>query len=213
VQYATAPAGWGWLWARSYELLPTYLAYVLAGCYVAVHRERVDAYVRTHGRRLLEVAAVAAAVALGAYAWQLGSMAPRSADAVLQPAMTASCVAAALALYVMGLRWTDRRPPGGTDRASRVVATASTISFGVYLAHPLVLGVLLAHGLSNGHQVVPAPAATLLALAGALTGAAALSLVAVRTPLSLPLTGRRRQPRPVRRPSPPGLNVSMAGTR
>jgi peptidoglycan/LPS O-acetylase OafA/YrhL len=79
------------------------------------------------------------------------------------------------------------------------VAAASEISFGVYLAHPLVLDLLLRNGLGNGAQVVPAPLATVLAVVGALLGASLLTAAAARTPLSRLLTGRRRRSRPGRR--------------
>jgi peptidoglycan/LPS O-acetylase OafA/YrhL len=79
------------------------------------------------------------------------------------------------------------------------VAEASDISFGVYLAHPLVLQLLLSAGLGNAGQRMPAPLATVVAFVGATVGAVAITLVARRTRLSLALTGRpRRLPTAVR---------------
>jgi peptidoglycan/LPS O-acetylase OafA/YrhL len=186
LQYA--PQGGFW-WVRAYELLPTYAIYVLAGCFAAVHFERWRAWVAGHSRRLLWLAGTAAIVAEGAYGLQLqlGGMAPRAANAVLQPAMVASCLAAVIVVYLIGARWA-----GGARAGRRTVVLASEVSFGVYLAHPLILQLLLDHGLGNGHQVVPAPLATVLAFLGAAGGAAALCGLVRKTPLARVLIGRPR---------------------
>lgn len=180
----------GWVFRRAYELLPTYSIYVLAGGYAALCRERVQTYLAAHSRRLLVLGGAATAVALAIYTWQLGWMPPRGANAVVQPAAFASCVAAVVALAVLARRWVVAEMPW-----RRAVVIGSEISFGVYLAHPLVLSLLLNHGLGSGRQVMPSPLATVLALFGAVVGASALSLAVRRTPLALPLIGRR----PVRR--------------
>jgi peptidoglycan/LPS O-acetylase OafA/YrhL len=152
-----------------------------------MHFERLHAFAKRHRGRLLVLAGGAAVVAEGAYLLQLAGLPPRSANAVLQPAMLASCLAAVIVVYLIGARWAARGRPG-----QRAVQVASEISFGVYLAHPLVLQLLLDHGLGNGHQIMPAPLATGLALLGATAGAAALSLILRRTPLSFALIGRAR---------------------
>jgi peptidoglycan/LPS O-acetylase OafA/YrhL len=185
LQYGHAPAGAGWFWRHGYELLPTYAVYVLGGAYGAMHLDRIQAALAAHRARVAAVAAVGVTVALSVYAVQLGWMRPRVANAVTQPAMFASCVAAVAVLGLVGQRWVAAGMPG-----RRAVTIGSEISFGVYLAHPLVLTVLTDHGLGNGHQVVPSPIATVLAIFGAIAGASILSLVARRTPLALFLIGR-----------------------
>lgn len=189
--YVGSPPGWPqWFFAHAYELLPTYSMYVLAGCYAAIHLDKMQALVRRRPRLLWHVAAVAAAGAVAVYAVQLPHEAPRQANAVLQPGMTLSCIAALIVVYMVGERWV-----ASGKRNYRVIETLSDASFGVYLSHPLVLQLFLDHGLGNGHQSVPAPVATVLAFAGAAAGSTLISLVARRTPLSLPLTGRPLRPR------------------
>jgi peptidoglycan/LPS O-acetylase OafA/YrhL len=93
----------------------------------------------------------------------------------------------------------------------QAVKVGSDISFGVYLAHPLILLVLLDHGLGNGRQAVPSPLATPLAILGAIIGASLLCLAVRRTPLAMPLIGRPRE----RRADPPATSggpKSDAGT-
>lgn len=199
----------GFWWTRAYELLPTYAIYVLAGCYAAVHFERLRAWVAGHSRRLLCLAGAAAIVAEGAYVLQLqlGGMAPRTANAVLQPAMLASSLAAVIVVYLIGARWA-----GGARAGRRAVMLASEISFGVYLAHPLILQLLLDHGLGNGHQVLPAPLATILAFVGAAGGAAALCLVVRKTHLARALIGRPRASVSARPPWAPAVSTAAAST-
>jgi surface polysaccharide O-acyltransferase-like enzyme len=184
LQYAPRPGFW---WAHAYELLPTYSMYVLAGCYAGMHFERLHDWAESHRSRLLVIAGAAAIFAECAYALQLGAMPPRTANAVLQPAMLASCVAALIVVYLIGARWA-----AGPRSLQPTVQVASEISFGVYLAHPLVLTVLLDHGLGNGQQIMPAIMATVVAFLGAGAGAAALCLVIRRTPLAHFLIGRTR---------------------
>ena len=197
LQYGHGPAGWaGHLWPRAYELLPTYSVYVLSGAYAALHVDRIEQLVAEHRRRLLAVAAGAAVVAEVAFWAQVGGRDPRLAAAVLQPAMVLTSIAALIGLYLAGTAWVDRGRPG-----AGLVARASDLSFAVYLAHPLVLEVLLRLGLGNDGQRLPAPFATALAVLGTAAGAAAIAVVARRSRWSLPLTGRPR-PRPRPRPAP-----------
>jgi peptidoglycan/LPS O-acetylase OafA/YrhL len=194
LQYGHAPAGWAgqFLWPRAYELLPTYGVYVLLGAYAALHLDRLEPFVARHRRRLLGVAAGAAVAAEAAFWAQVGGRQPRVAAAVLQPAMLLTSLAALIVLYLTGTAWVGRGRPG-----ARLMTRASDLSFGVYLAHPLVLEVLLRLGLGNDGQRLPAPLATGLAMIGAGTGAILIAVVARRSRWTLALTGRPRPDRPV----------------
>jgi peptidoglycan/LPS O-acetylase OafA/YrhL len=194
----------GWLFSHAYELFPTYLIYVLAGAYAAMHWDRVRSVLASFRRHLLALAGMAMLVALGAYAVQLGRMNPTAASSVTQPATFASCVSLILLLCLLAQWWVAAGMPG---RAT--LSLASEISFGVYLAHPFFLQMLLDHGLWKGDQAVPSPLATVIAIVGAIVGASALALAVRRTPLAFPLIGRtavRSRPAtrsvPVSRPSP-----------
>jgi peptidoglycan/LPS O-acetylase OafA/YrhL len=205
LQYGTAPTGWaGQLWARSYELLPTYAVYVLIGCYAAVHFDRVTAVVARHGSALLAAGGAGLAGAEAVYLVQLRTDPPRVAAAVLQPAMMAGSLGALVVLVVLCERWA-----AGHRSGWRFVEQASDLSFGVYLAHPLVLSLLLMAGLGLDGQQIPAVAAAVLAIAGTAAGAVLLSLVARRSPLSLPLTGRPWR----RRPAVPSSGSTQASSR
>ena len=180
-----------WFYTRAYELLPTYSMYVLAGAYAAVHYDRIQAFVERNRRRLLAVAGVSAVVAIGAYVAQLRIMQNYQASSVLQPAMIASCVAAVIVIYLIGNRWAS-----GPRRGLRLVAVGSEISFGVYLAHPLVLKLLTDHGFGGGEAWAPGPVIAFIAYLLTAIGATAIAYAVRRTPFALPLGGRPRQRRP-----------------
>ncbi|HWD52613.1 MAG TPA: AMP-binding protein [Acidimicrobiales bacterium] len=177
-----------WFYTRAYELLPTYAMYVLAGAYAAVHYDRIQAFVARYQRRLLVIAGVSAAAAVGAYVAQLRIMANYQAANVLQPAMVASCLAAVIVIYLIGNRWAS-----GQRRGMRLVAVGSEISFGVYLAHPLVLKLLTDHGFGGGETWLPGPLIAFLAYLITAVGATVIAYAVRRTPFALPLGGRPRQ--------------------
>ncbi len=198
LHYTRAPSGpGGWFYSHAYELLPTYAMYVLGGAYAAVNFGRVEAVVARYSKVLLGVAAASVAGSLAIYASQLSRVAPRQANDVLQPAMTLSCLAAAIVVYMVGRRWAS-----GRRRGQHVIEVLSDASFGIYLSHPLVLALLLDYaGFANGHQLMPDVVATVVSYAITVAGATVITLAARRTPLSLALTGRpwrsqvKRQPK------------------
>jgi peptidoglycan/LPS O-acetylase OafA/YrhL len=188
LQHVAAPSGWGaFFWQRGYELLPTYGAYVLVGCYAAIHLDRLQVFVDRHRRPLLAWAVAAAATGEIVFLVQLRGQAPRVAGAVLQPAMLLVSFAAMVITYVIGSTWA-----AGRRRGARAMKEASDLSFGVYLAHPLVLDLLLTHGLAAGSSALAAPVAAAFAIGGTIIGSTAIAWVARRSAFSLALTGRPR---------------------
>ena len=176
--------------AYAQQLLPSYLVYVVAGALAAVHLERTQAFVLAHGRLVALVVAAAAVVTEAAYLVQVATGTPpmRAAD-VLQPVMLPWALAVTAGLLAIGLRYARRRRPGHLASA---VSEGSRISFGVFLVHPLVITLLLGNHVGGLLQAAGQPAMSLLLwLVTVLASVAAVEVVA-RTPLSLPLTGRRR---------------------
>ncbi|MDT7601391.1 MAG: hypothetical protein QOK26_3468 [Pseudonocardiales bacterium] len=69
---------------------------------------------------------------------------------------------------------------------------AADRSFGVFLMHPVILWLLTAAGPASPAARVPAPWNTIAVYLVAVVGALAFVEVVRRTPLSLPMTGKRR---------------------
>jgi peptidoglycan/LPS O-acetylase OafA/YrhL len=182
------------VWAQ--KLLPSYLVYVVAGALAAVHLARVQGWVAAHGRLVAVGVVVAAVFTEGAYLLQLATGSPvyRAAD-VLQPDMIVWTAALTAGLLALGLRFAANRRPG---LAASAVAEGARISFGVFLVHPLVITAVLASPLAGPLRRSGQPWTSVLVwLLVVLVSVPVVELVA-RTPLSLPLTGRRRPGRPRR---------------
>ena len=193
--HATGPGPVGsWLHAPS-EWLPSYVLYVIAGALAGWHFERLAAFTRRHTRAagLLAEAAACAGVATYCAELLIGRQQPVAASIVFQPVVVVETFGFAWGLLAAGLRWSDRGAKG-----RRIAANGADCSFGIYLAHPLVLQglVLLARHVGVQQRVITAPApvevAVLLGVCGPVVYGASwlLSYGLRRTPLSLVLTGR-----------------------
>jgi peptidoglycan/LPS O-acetylase OafA/YrhL len=197
-----------WPWVdHPDQLLPSYQFYVLAGAVAAFHFEEATAWVRAHQRWVTVIVATGLAVGTGGYLFDHYAVGldVAAASEVFQPMVAVTSAVVILGLYALGLRWADR---GAARRLQTPVRIASDGSFGVYLAHPLLLQAAtmvaapLVRPAAAGHysSLLVLPIALLL-VTPALFVATALAVRAARhTRASLALTGRRRlvsQPRPV----------------
>lgn len=209
VQYLPAPTSGvpAWLVAHAGSLLPTYLGMVLAAALAAWHLDELNTWVRGHGRaiRWLLLGTV-----LGSLAWYAGNAVLLGepwwqASSPMQPLDAVWPLAGVLGLYALGLWWADGdRPPG-----AGALSWASDASFGIFLAHPLVLqfvGADLVLGADGSSSHGPATR-FLLAFTLTVIGSGILVTLLRRTAFSLPLVGRPRiatrltapQAQPVRR--------------
>ena len=172
------------------QVLPSYLAYVVAGALAAVHLVRTQRFVLAHGRAIALVLVVGAAVTEAAYLLQVATgTRPFPAADVLQPVMVPWTFAVTAGLLWLGLRYAVRRRPGPVAAA---VSEGSRISFGVFLVHPLVITLLLTSPARHVLGAAGQPLTSALLWLGTVLVSVAVVEVFVRTPLSLPLTGRRR---------------------
>ncbi len=185
--------------------IDTYVFYVVAGALAGWHFEAATAFTRRHlrtGWRVAAVAAVGVAAGIGVFLieTEVYGATPGNASAVFQPVVIVESVAFGWALLGLGLRWSDRGAPGRT-----FAAAGSASSFGIYLAHPLVLqALLLVAGLSifgakdglvgDLHRLPHSSFEVVILLLIAVPLIYAISWMIAsavrRTPLSLPLTGR-----------------------
>ncbi len=182
----------------------TYVLYVIAGAIAGWHFEQLCAFTRRHlgtPARIALMAAVGVIAGLGTYFTEIYGFGatPANASAVFQPIVILEALTFGWTLLGAGLLWSDRGAPH-----RKFAAAGSASSFGIYLAHPLVLqGLLLLTGASflgaNGGwlgAVRRAPdgleVVALLFVAVPIIYALAwlIASAARRTPASLMLTGR-----------------------
>ena len=171
------------------------------GALAGWHFERLAAFTRRHVRAAGLVAVAGLCVGVGTYCLErlVGGESPNSASAVFQPVVVVETLAYGWGLLALGLRWSDAGAP-----RRRLAASGADYSFGIYLAHPLVLQGLLLLAQHTGvlAAVRRAPAVVelvvLLGICVPVVYAASWALVFVlrRTLLSLVLTGRPSTTRP-----------------
>jgi peptidoglycan/LPS O-acetylase OafA/YrhL len=170
--------------AQPDALLISYLGFVVVGGIAAVHAASFLAWTERHRRAVLLAALAVIVCGLGWFALRtvVSHDDPTVAGAVFQPAIVIESLAVAWAFLALGLSWRGPAWRAGAD-----------VSFGVYLAHPLLLQGLLAAGLGDLVAGLPQPLITLLALAVVVPAAYLICAVVVaalrRTRLSLALTG------------------------
>lgn len=205
----------GWFFDHPDALLPSYQLYVLAGAILAVRLGDLTDWVRRHGALVVVLTAAGVLAGLASYAYDVSFrlLAPLTASEVWQPAVTVESLSVLLGLFALGVWWADHLRPAWLVRAVRA---GSDASFGIYLAHPLVLqGLFAIAGLTGlltallalpGREALAIGLLTVLPLVIAITWPAVW--VARRTPLSLPFAGRQAEPSRVRRPA-----WSMQGVR
>jgi peptidoglycan/LPS O-acetylase OafA/YrhL len=187
-----APAGF--LWDRSYVLLPMYTGFVVLGALAAVHYRRMHAWVVAHTRFLWGLGSAGFTVATVIYVVRVRvfDVSVGAASMAMHPSEALLALAVILLLYLAGTAWLAE-PTADHRLLARAVDLGSLRAFGVYAAHPLVIWLL---GFSFTPAVLDAIpyAAVRTPLLLAVVFAATLLLVEVllRSPLSKPLVARDR---------------------
>ena len=171
----------------------SYVLYLAGGCLVAEHLEQVDAWVRSHARLIFASTAVAALVAEAVYFLaQYGvTTALGSTSDPFQPSVIPFNVGAIACGYLAGVALVR---PGRSRFTRTVVRTGSDNAYGIYLSHILVINALIWLGFGQLSSVIPWPVLCLLAVVIAVAFCLPLTAVLARSPLAVPLTGRRQVP-------------------
>jgi peptidoglycan/LPS O-acetylase OafA/YrhL len=195
-----SPDTYGPLYGWVENLFPTYLFPIVGGAVAAAHGDAFLGWIRRRRGTVGLIVAAGAVVTLGVYAIQLAlGQSPASAATEMQPVEAVWSAVAGVGLLTVGAIWADRRR--AASRTSRFIEWASDRSFGVYLAHPLVIWLVLLGPAFDAlvPHALRFPALYLCAAVGAMI----ISDAFRRTPASMPFTGRpfTRAVRPPRRPA------------
>ena len=183
-----AIAPWEKLVFVSYEF------FIIAGAVAADHAAEFLAWVRAHRGAIAVIVAAGAVFMIAVYLlqhWLLGQSL-YSAGTPLQPATMVWAVCVGLGFLAIGTWWADRRRP--ESRFAHAVDRISDRSFGIFLSHPLVLWILLWIGGDWVPDHIAKPWLTPVAYVIVVLVAYLIADLARRTPLSLPLAGRRFAP-------------------
>jgi peptidoglycan/LPS O-acetylase OafA/YrhL len=167
----------------SYEFM------IVLGAVAADHVDAVMGWVRAHRRTIAVLVVAGAALAIAVYLINMGlGENPGSAATALQPVLLVWSVPVILGFLALGTGWADQRVAG--SRMARLVDTASDRSFGIFLAHPFLIWLLLLAGGGWLTKAIPSPWLSPVLYVMVVVTTVALIEVLRRSPLSLPLTGR-----------------------
>jgi peptidoglycan/LPS O-acetylase OafA/YrhL len=181
-------------------VLLSFQFYVVAGAVAALHLPELTAWVTSHRKVVATLVCGAAGVGIASFLadmW-LAGMPTFQASEVFQPVIAIEAPIYALGLYCFG-QWLGEHRNRVVDR---ILSFGSDASFGIYLAHPLVIqGVLLlgaATGALSAFIHLKDPLIIGLDLAVGVPAVYTVCALAVavcrRSALSLPLTGRTAVP-------------------
>ncbi|MFC4946285.1 acyltransferase [Pseudonocardia sp. GCM10023141] len=170
------------------SFLLSYQFFLVLGGIVALHLDRVEAWIRGHPVLVVAGFVLTGAAAEGWYWWSIvQGVGAQFATDVFQPLMIPWSVAVVAVFFVIGSAWSDRRAGG---RFSRMVEGASDRSFGVFLVHPAILWAVTVAGVDSPAAQLTPPWSSFAAYAVAVVGSLLIVEVLQRTPLATPLTGR-----------------------
>lgn len=167
----------------------SYQFFLVLGGVVAMHLDRVDAWIRGHTGVVVGAFVVTGVAAEAWYQVTVPTVGAIVATDVFQPVMIPWVVSVVAAFWAIGAAWSDRRAGGP---ASRFVERASDRSFGVFLVHPVILWALTFGAPDSVAALLPAPWSSVVVYSAAVVGSLLIVEVLRRTPLSLVLTGKQR---------------------
>jgi peptidoglycan/LPS O-acetylase OafA/YrhL len=197
VYWAGGVPGGAWTGVIGEASLPAYQFWLITGAIAGIHLPRWHRWLLRHRLALLAAVPPAGAALLATYFAQLTGRGPIGASSPLQPIMLVWALAVLAALYVLAVTLTTHRTP----LLVRWARAGAHLSFGVYLAHPLILDLVLATFTRLG-LLAPSRWMSLAALALTTTISFTGCALLRRTRASPALIGR---PTAATRVSPPAI--------
>jgi peptidoglycan/LPS O-acetylase OafA/YrhL len=194
----------GWRGTVGDASLLAYQFWLVLGAIVGLHVQRCHRWMVAHWRWVLGFLPVAAGILLWIYYAQLPDRGALGASSPLQPVMILWSLAVLGVLYLASV-WIMEH---GSARVRSTFSYLAQLSFGIYLAHPMVLDVVLA---VLRHLGLMAPTVWVSLVSLVLTTSVTVAVCAAlhRTRLSMSLMGRRRldpaSPFPLSRSARPRL--------
>ncbi len=171
----------------------SYLLYLIGGGVVAFHLNEVHAWVCGHARLIVALTLIAALAAEGVYFLAQAGVTTvlGSGNDPFQPSVIPFNVGAITCGYLAGVALVRPRRSG---RTRAMVRSGSDNAYGVYLAQMLFVTALAWLGWKRLGSTVPWPLLCLLTVVIVYLCGVALTATLARTPLAVPLTGRKQQP-------------------
>jgi peptidoglycan/LPS O-acetylase OafA/YrhL len=170
-----------------------YVLYLIGGGIVAFHLHEVDRWVRRNAHLVIALTLLAAIFAEAVY-----YLARHGVTSVLgagsdpfQPSVIPFNVGAIACVYLIGVALVQ---PWRSPRVRAMAHSGSDNSYGIYLTQLLFLTALVDHHWIRLTRVISWPLVILLTVVIVYISAVFLTSLLARTPLAVPLTGRKQVP-------------------
>lgn len=178
----------GWRGLLGDASLLCYQFWLVLGGVAALHLDLWHSWLMRWRALVIMLMPVMAGGLLWSYWAQLPSRGALGASSPLQPLMVVWSLYALAVLYLAAV-WLMQR---GAPAVRAAFSYGAQLSFGVYLAHPLILDLLLSLG-RRLNLVPPAPTTSIALFLLTVLGTVALCAVLHRTRFSVQLMGRNRR--------------------
>jgi peptidoglycan/LPS O-acetylase OafA/YrhL len=175
------------------EIAPFYVLYLVGGAVVAVHLSEFHDWVMSHKLLIVYLTVISALFAEAVYFLTKGSGATALGDAAdpFQPSVIPFNVGVIGCGYLAGM-WLVR--PERRRWIRKATRIGSDDSYGIFLAQMIFITALAVWGGRDFAQVMPFYVWIPASIAFAYFGSIVLTEVLARTPLAVPLTGRKQIP-------------------
>jgi peptidoglycan/LPS O-acetylase OafA/YrhL len=170
----------------------SYVLFLVGGGVVAFHLQEVHDWVVRHSHLIYFLTVVAAAGALAVYFLARDGITWfGSGNDPFQPSVIPFNVGAIACGYLAGVALVR---PGRSARTKALVRMGSDDAYGIYLSQMLFITILIGLHWSRLNNVLPWPLVSAITVVVVFVSAIALTSLLARTPLAVPLTGRKQVP-------------------
>jgi peptidoglycan/LPS O-acetylase OafA/YrhL len=186
---------WTFVAYYNYRFVLTYQFFFILGGVVALHLSAVRAWLLTHRTWILAALGVTLVARTLVYVLQFNVAHmnfPYSVE-VVQPVMVFYSVSVIAFLYWLTYRSTRKHEQQRQSKARRLWHTLSDASFGIYLVHPIVMGLVFILVIFPLRSWVPGLVCVALTWLLTVLGSVAWSILFMRLPVLSRLVGRSWQ--------------------
>lgn len=178
-------------WAQEDSL--EYVLFLIGGAVVAFHFEEVDRWVRTNASLVVALTLLATIFAEAVYYMSKAGVTTvlGSGNDPFQPSVIPFNIGAIACVYLVGVALVR---PGRSRRVKAWVRSGVDNSYGVYLSQMLFITLLNDHGWGRLCEVISWPLVIVMTVVIVYACAVLLTSLLARTPLAVPLTGRKQVP-------------------
>jgi peptidoglycan/LPS O-acetylase OafA/YrhL len=197
---------WGWFGYRAgeyaQEFAPFYVLYLVGGAVVACHLSEFHDWVMSHKLLIVYLTVVGALFAEAIYFLTKGTSSSDLGAAAdpFQPSVIPFNIGVICCGYLAGM-WLVR--PERRQWIRKATRVGSDDSYGIFLAQMLFITALAVWGGRDFAKAMPFYVWIPLSIAFAYLGSIALTELLARTPLAVPVTGRKQIPWRAPRPADP----------